>query len=81
MIQQSGTSSKRTSWVGPFEIGLIRMTLTLYITGHPSVRHSHSTGAIGILGVKKTIDGVFLYFAHNTDSFVSSKLPSRWIAS
>lgn len=42
------------------------------MTGHPSVRHSHSAGAIGILGVKKTTEGVWLYFAHNTDSFVSS---------
>ena len=39
-------------------------------SGHPSVKHSHSAGAIGILGVKKTADGVCLYFAHNTDSFV-----------
>ncbi len=42
------------------------------IPGHPSVRESHSAGAIGILGVKKTVDGVYLYFAHNTDSFVSA---------
>lgn len=35
------------------------------------MRQSHSAGAIGILGVKKTVDGVYLYFAHNTDSFVS----------
>ena len=35
------------------------------------MRHSHSAGAIGILSVKKTVDGVWLYFAHNTDSFVS----------
>ncbi|KAK4696574.1 taspase, threonine aspartase, 1, partial [Lecanoromycetidae sp. Uapishka_2] len=40
--------------------------------GHPSVKHSNSSGAIGILGVKKTVDGVCLYFAHNTDSFVSN---------
>ena len=40
------------------------------ILGHPSVKQSHSAGAIGILGVKKTADGVYLYFAHNTDSFV-----------
>ena len=38
---------------------------------HPSVQYSHSAGAIGVLGVKKTIDGVYFYFAHNTDSFVS----------
>lgn len=33
--------------------------------------HSNSSGAIGILGVKKSVDGVWLYFAHNTDTFVS----------
>lgn len=37
--------------------------------GHPSVTTSNSSGAIGILSVKKTKDGVWLYFAHNTDSF------------
>ena len=40
--------------------------------GHPSVKYSHSAGAIGILGIKKTVHGIALYFAHNTDSFVSS---------
>lgn len=40
---------------------------------HPSVKNSHSTGAIGILAVKKTSHGAYLYFAHNTDSFVSAK--------
>jgi len=39
---------------------------------HPSVKNSHSTGAIGILAVKKTAHGAYLYFAHNTDSFVST---------
>ena len=43
----------------------------LPILDHPSVKHSHSIGAIGILGVKKTADAIYLYFAHNTDSFVS----------
>ncbi|KAL9637411.1 MAG: hypothetical protein Q9164_002197 [Protoblastenia rupestris] len=42
--------------------------------GHPSVKHSHSAGAIGILGVKKTADGVCLYFAHNTDSFAVASM-------
>ncbi|KAI4094386.1 MAG: hypothetical protein L6R37_007259 [Teloschistes peruensis] len=37
--------------------------------GHPSVKNSYSAGGIGILGVKKTTDGVRFYFAHNTDSF------------
>lgn len=38
---------------------------------HPSVKNSHSAGAIGVMGVKKTVNGVWLHFAHNTDSFVS----------
>ncbi|KAL6719487.1 hypothetical protein ACLMJK_003727 [Lecanora helva] len=42
--------------------------------GHPSVKHSHSSGAIGILGVKKTIHGIALYFAHNTDSFAVASM-------
>lgn len=36
------------------------------------MKKSHSAGAIGILGVKKTVNGAYLYFAHNTDSFVST---------
>ncbi|MCJ1268093.1 hypothetical protein MMC22_007979 [Lobaria immixta] len=44
--------------------------------GHPSVVHSNSTGAIGILGVKKSVDGVWLYFAHNTDTFAIASMGS-----
>ena len=40
------------------------------ITGHPAVKNSKSNAAIGVLCVKKTIEGVNFYFAHNTDSFV-----------
>lgn len=29
-------------------------------------------GAIGILTVKKSKDGIFFYFGHNSDSFVST---------
>lgn len=36
------------------------------------MKDSHCHGAIGIMSVKKTIDGVFLFFGHNTDSFVST---------
>jgi taspase (threonine aspartase 1) len=38
---------------------------------HPSVKNSNSAGSIGVVSLKKTRDGVYLYFAHNTDSFVS----------
>ena len=51
--------------------------LKRYNPGHPSVTGSHTSGAIGMMAVKKTKDGVFLYFAHNTESFVSlDKSPS-----
>lgn len=43
---------------------------------HPSVRHSQSTGAIGMLTVKRTSDGAWLYYAHNTDSFAIASMSS-----
>ena len=43
---------------------------------HPSVKQSHSSGAIGILSVKKTKDGAYLYFGHNTDSFALASMHS-----
>lgn len=45
-------------------------------TGHPSVKNSNSAGAIGILGVKKTRQGVMLYYGHNTDSFAMASMHS-----
>ncbi|KAL8968044.1 MAG: hypothetical protein Q9183_002649 [Haloplaca sp. 2 TL-2023] len=45
--------------------------------GHPSVKNSYSAGGIGVLGVKKTTDGVWLYFAHNTDSFAMASMSSE----
>ncbi len=39
------------------------------------MKNSYSAGGIGVLGVKKTTDGIWLYFAHNTDSFVSLGTP------
>ncbi|KAF2706666.1 N-terminal nucleophile aminohydrolase [Pleomassaria siparia CBS 279.74] len=44
--------------------------------GHSSVKNSNSAGAIGILGMKKTRDGVMLYFGHNTDSFAMASMHS-----
>ncbi|KAL5362392.1 nucleophile aminohydrolase [Aspergillus floccosus] len=42
--------------------------------GHPGVKDSHCHGAIGIMSVKKTIDGVVLFFGHNTDSFALASM-------
>jgi hypothetical protein len=39
--------------------------------GHSSVRFSSSPAAIGLLSVKKKAQGFYVYWAHNTDSFVS----------
>lgn len=44
--------------------------------GHPSVKHSDSDRAIGMLSVKKTKDGAWLYFGHNTDSFALASMHS-----
>jgi taspase, threonine aspartase, 1 len=40
------------------------------------VKNSGSAGAIGILGIKKSKDAVYLYFAHNTDSFAIASMHS-----
>lgn len=45
--------------------------------GHPSVQASHSSGAIGVLSVKKTKDGAYLYYGHNTDSFAVASMHSN----
>ncbi|KZF19494.1 N-terminal nucleophile aminohydrolase [Xylona heveae TC161] len=52
----------------------IRAVIEQDFMQHPSVRHSHSPGAIGLLAVKKSRDGTYLYFAHNTDSFAVASM-------
>ena len=44
---------------------------------HPGVKSSHCAGAIGVMAVKKTKDGVFLSFGHNTDSFALASMHSE----
>jgi taspase, threonine aspartase, 1 len=41
---------------------------------HPGVRSCTSTGAIGMMAVKKTNTGYYLFFAHNTDSFALASM-------
>ncbi|PLB42097.1 N-terminal nucleophile aminohydrolase [Aspergillus candidus] len=41
---------------------------------HPGVKDSPCQGAIGVMSVKKTADAMFLYFAHNTDSFALASM-------
>ncbi|KAK0706513.1 nucleophile aminohydrolase [Lasiosphaeria miniovina] len=42
--------------------------------GHPGVRNQPSTGAIGVMAVKKDRTGIYFYFAHNTDSFALASM-------
>jgi taspase, threonine aspartase, 1 len=42
--------------------------------GHPGVINCNSVGAIGVMTVKKTKTGYYLYFAHNTDSFALASM-------
>lgn len=44
---------------------------------HPGVKNSTSAGAIGVMAVKKTPNGYYLYFAHNTDSFALASMGSK----
>lgn len=39
--------------------------------GHPSAVNNEVSGCIGVMTVKKTIDGVGFYFAHTTETMVS----------
>lgn len=41
------------------------------VLGHMALQNSEVRGSVGIMTVKKTKDGIALYFAHNTESFVS----------
>ncbi|PYI11182.1 asparaginase family protein [Aspergillus sclerotiicarbonarius CBS 121057] len=54
----------------------IRAVIADDFMAHPGVRGSVCHGAIGIVAVKKSVDGIFLYFAHNTDSFALASMSS-----
>jgi len=43
---------------------------------HPGVKNPSSVGAIGVMAVKKTRNGHYFYFAHNTDSFALASMSS-----
>ncbi|KAJ6144562.1 hypothetical protein N7470_008457 [Penicillium chermesinum] len=46
-------------------------------SSHPAVLNSHTLGSIGIMAVKKTVDGIHLLFAHNTESFALASMSSK----
>lgn len=41
------------------------------------MKNSFCEAAIGVMAVKKMKDGIYLFFCHNTDSFVSDILILR----
>ncbi|KAK3946359.1 nucleophile aminohydrolase [Diplogelasinospora grovesii] len=45
--------------------------------GHPGVKNQTSTGAIGVMAVKKNRNGIYFFFAHNTDSFALASMASH----
>lgn len=49
---------------------IMETSLTILVSEHPSVVNSPCGAAIGVMAAKKTVDGAYLHFAHNTDSFV-----------
>ena len=44
---------------------------------HPGVKNQFSAAAIGVMAVKKSIRGYYLYFSHNTDSFALASMSSK----
>lgn len=45
--------------------------------GHPGVRNQASARAIGVMAVEVTNEGIFMHWAHNTDSFALASFGSR----
>ncbi|TIC96844.1 Threonine aspartase 1 [Colletotrichum higginsianum] len=56
------------------EDAIMESFITNDFMGHPGVRNCNSIGAIGVMTVKKTRAGYYLYFAHNTDSFALASM-------
>ncbi|KAK1983173.1 threonine aspartase [Colletotrichum cereale] len=56
------------------EDAIMESFITNDFMGHPGVRDCNSVGAIGVMTVKKTRTGYYLYFAHNTDSFALASM-------
>ncbi|KAF2637971.1 N-terminal nucleophile aminohydrolase [Massarina eburnea CBS 473.64] len=75
-LYQSVKKGKGGEYIDATEDEALRSMIDKEFMGHPSVKHSNSAGAIGILGVKKTRQGVMLYFGHNTDSFAMASMHS-----
>ncbi|KAL9111056.1 MAG: hypothetical protein Q9227_004489 [Pyrenula ochraceoflavens] len=54
----------------------LRAMIDVDFMGHPGVANSPCTGALGVMAVKRTKTGIYLYFGHNTDSFAIASMSS-----
>lgn len=75
-LYQSVRKNKGGEYAEVTEDEALRSMIENEFMGHTSVRHSNSTGAIGILGVKKMRTGIMLFYGHNTDSFALASMSS-----
>ncbi|CAO2650324.1 Nn.00g016160.m01.CDS01 [Neocucurbitaria sp. VM-36] len=75
-LYQSVKKSRGGEYVEVTEDEALRAMIENEFMGHPSVKYSNSTGAIGILGLKKMRAGMLLYYGHNTDSFAMASMSS-----
>ncbi|KAF1828755.1 N-terminal nucleophile aminohydrolase [Decorospora gaudefroyi] len=76
-LHQSVKKSRGGDYVEVTEDEALRAMIENEFMGHPSVKHSNSVGAIGVLGVKKMRTGMLLYYGHNTDSFAMASMSSE----
>lgn len=60
----------------PDEGAVMADFVTRDFMGHPGVRNQTSAGAIGVLAVKTTSAGIYMHWAHNTDSFALAHMAS-----
>lgn len=60
----------------PDEGAVMADFVTRDFMGHPGVRNQTSSGAIGVLAVKATSSGIYMHWAHNTDSFALAHMAS-----
>ena len=76
-LYQGTVRSPTGADVGESDEGaIVRAFITRDFLEHPGVQGSCSAPAIGVMAVKKTTRGYYLYFAHNTDSFALASMGS-----
>ncbi|KAM3424670.1 hypothetical protein BST61_g6657 [Cercospora zeina] len=75
-IYHSHKKTKKGSFEECMEESAMRAFIEKDFMSHPSVKHSESNSAIGMLSVKRTKDGAWLYFGHNTNSFALASMHS-----